>query len=230
MSAPAVRVRRESFSRNPRLDSCRGLVLESNMCSNRRSFVHLNVRSYFSIKDGAFSPEDLVLQAAELGMEAVALTDRDGLYGAARFADACSRVGVHPIYGATLTVRTIRGDRRVLLLAKNAPGYGNLCRLITAAHMSGERGDPALTTGQVCERAAGVICLLGPESEPGSLAASGRPQAAVIALSPWRDAFGRHDLFVEVQHRKEEHSPAEIRRLLQLAGDVGVQAVATNGG
>ena len=192
-------------------------------------FAHLNVRSYFSMKDGAFSPEDLAVRTAELGMPAVAITDRDGLYGSARFADACRRVDVRPIFGATLTIRTIRGDRRVTLLAKDAAGYGNICRLITAAHMSGERGDPALTTGQACERAAGVICLLGPESEPGSLAASGRPEAAVIALSPWRDAFGRHDLFVEVQHRKEEHSPAEIRRLLQLAGDAGVQAVATNG-
>src|SRR5207249_5873281 len=97
------------------------------------SFVHLNVRSFFSMKDGAFSPEDLALRAAELGMSAVALTDRDGLYGAARFADACRRVGVKPILGATLTDRTPRGDRRVVLLAKDAAGYGNLCHLITTA-------------------------------------------------------------------------------------------------
>src|ERR687888_334671 len=76
-------------------------------------FVHLNVRSYFSIKDGAFSPEDLALRAAALGMPAVALTDRDGLYGAPRFADACRQVServapLRPIHGATLTVRTMR--------------------------------------------------------------------------------------------------------------------------
>src|SRR5437879_13648158 len=55
------------------------------------SFIHLNVRSYFSIKDGACSPEDLARRAAELEMPAVAMTDRDGLYGAARFAAACAR-------------------------------------------------------------------------------------------------------------------------------------------
>ena len=77
------------------------------------AFVHLNVRSYFSMKDGAFSPEDLAVRTAELGMPAVAITDRDGLYGSARFADACRRVDVRPIFGATLTIRTIRGDRRV---------------------------------------------------------------------------------------------------------------------
>src|SRR5215211_588607 len=68
-------------------------------------FVHLDVRSFFSLKEGAFSPEALVKRAAELEMPAVALTDRDGLYGAARFVDACEREGVRPILGASLTVR-----------------------------------------------------------------------------------------------------------------------------
>src|SRR5918999_5748763 len=68
------------------------------------SFVHLHCRSYFSIKDGAYSPEELAARAAELGMPAVALTDRDGLYGAVRFTDACRAVGVKPIVGAWLTL------------------------------------------------------------------------------------------------------------------------------
>src|SRR5919198_60757 len=199
------------------------------------SFVHLSVRSYFSIKDGALSPEDLALRAAELGMPAVAITDRDGLYGAARFAHACMRVGVMPIFGATLTTRTRGGDSRVVLLATDAAGYGNLCRLITTAHMTGERGDPALTTGQVCERSQGLICLVGPESEPGRLAARGMHDAAVGALHPFREAFsgncrnGGPGLFVEVQNRMEPGSVAEVRRLLRLADQAGLQAVATNG-
>src|SRR5437879_612141 len=194
-------------------------------------FVHLSVRSYFSMKDGAMSPEDLALRAAELGMPAVALTDRDGLYGAARFADACRRVGVRPILGATLTVRTLAGDRLVTLLAKDASGYGNLCRLITTAHMTGERGDPALTAGQVCERSGGLVCLVGPRSEPGALIAGGRPEAALAAIRPFRDAFGSGsggDLFVEVQHRLEAGSAEEVRRMLRLAEAAGLPAVATN--
>src|SRR6266516_6278120 len=180
------------------------------------AFVHLDVRSYFSIKDGAFSPEELALRAAELGMPAVSITDRDGLYGAPRFAAACGRVGVRPIYGAALTIRTRDAygravDRRVTLLAKDATGYGNLCRLITTAHMTGERGDPALTTGQICERATGLICLLGSESEPGILATGGLHDAAVDAVRPFLAAFGpgatgsdESDLYVEVQHRLEQ--------------------------
>jgi len=68
-------------------------------------FVHLDVRSCFSLKEGAFTPEQLVGRAVELGMPAVALTDRDGLYGAARFVKACEQQGVEPILGASLTVR-----------------------------------------------------------------------------------------------------------------------------
>src|SRR2546421_2340594 len=106
------------------------------------AFVHLDVRSYFSLKDGAFSPEELALRAAQLGMPAVALTDRDGLYGAARFVSACQQVGIRPILGATLTVRE-GTDTSVVVLAEDSVGYANLCRLITDAHMMGERGDPS---------------------------------------------------------------------------------------
>jgi error-prone DNA polymerase len=192
-------------------------------------FIHLNVRSYFSIKDGAFSPEDLAKRAAELGMPAVAITDRDGLYGAPRFAAACRHYGVKPIFGATLTVRTKRRDHVVTLLAKDAVGYGNLCRLITTAHMTGKRGDPALTTGQICERSWGLICFLGPESEPGRLAAAGLRDSALAAVHPFREAFGSSDLFVEVQNQLEPESTTEIRRMLRLADELRVPAVATNG-
>jgi DNA polymerase III alpha subunit len=76
-----------------------------------RSFVHLDVRSYFSLKEGANPPEEAAARAAEHGMRAVALTDRDGLYGAARFVDACRTAGVRPILGATLTVRVSASEK-----------------------------------------------------------------------------------------------------------------------
>ena len=201
------------------------------MAPSSSGFVHLSTRSYFSLKEGAFSPEDLARRAAGLGMPAVALTDRNGLYGAARFADACRRHGIHPIFGATLTVRTRDGDRPLTLLAKDRAGYGSLCRLITAAHMGGERGDPALTTQQVCSRSTGLICLIGPGSQPGSRAIAGQHETALRALRPFTEAFGKGaagDLFVEVRHLMERGSATEIRRLLRLADAAGVPAVATN--
>src|SRR6476469_5204410 len=109
------------------------------------SFVHLDVRSYFSLKEGAFAPEQLAEQAAGLGMSAVTMTDRDGLYGAARFVSACHRNGVKPILGASLTVRAPAPpprDAHVVLVAEDATGYANLCRLLTDAHLLGDRGDP----------------------------------------------------------------------------------------
>jgi error-prone DNA polymerase len=203
-----------------------------------RSFVHLDVRSYFSLKEGAFSPEELARRAAELQMPAVALTDRDGLYGAARFVDACEREGVRPILGASVTVREAgtlplpRSGRRptdasVLLLARDDAGYANLCRLVTDAHMTGERGDPSLVPEQICAHAAGLVALLGPSSPPGALALTGRMDAARRALEPYRDAFGDR-AFVAVQLRLEEDSPREVRALLRLAERAEVRAVATN--
>ena len=87
---------------------------------NAPPFVHLDVRSFFSLKDGACSPENLAVRAGQLGMPAVALTDRDGLYGAARFVKACADVGVRPVLGASLTVRAPAPppvDAHVVLLA-----------------------------------------------------------------------------------------------------------------
>jgi error-prone DNA polymerase len=171
-------------------------------------------------------------------MPAVALADRDGLYGAARFADACAREGVHPILGASLTVREAGTlplsrtgrkppDASVVLLARDATGYANLCRLVTDAHMAGERGDPSVTPEQVCAHPAGLVALLGPSSSPGALAAAGRPDAARRALGPYREAFGER-LFVAVQHRLEEDSAREVRALLRLAERSEIRAVATN--
>ena len=194
------------------------------------SFVHLDVRSCFSLKEGAFTPEQLARRAAELGMPAVAMTDRDGLYGAARFVRACEREGVRPILGASLTVRAPAPpphDTHLVLLATDATGYANLCRLITDAHMLGERGDPWLATEQICAHAAGMVALAGPRSYPGRLAARGKVDAAARALAPLRDAFGER-LFVAVEHRMEPGSPGEVRAMLRLAQRADVRAVATN--
>jgi error-prone DNA polymerase len=198
------------------------------------TFVHLDVRSYFSIKEGTFSPEALARRAGELGLPAVALTDRDGLYGVARFVEACEHEGVRPILGASLTIRgsgtlplgPLR-DGRIVFLARDATGYANLCRLITDAHMSGDRGDPSLTPEQVCAHPAGLVALAGSWSPPGALAVAGRVHAGCASLDPYHEAFGDR-LFVAVENRLEKDSRKEIRALLRLAERADVRAVATN--
>jgi error-prone DNA polymerase len=199
--------------------------------SHQGSFVHLDVRSCFSLKEGAFTPERLAARAAALGAEAVAMTDRDGLYGAARFVRACEAEGVRPILGASLTVRASQpppGDAHVVLLAANDAGYANLCRLVTDAHMLGERGDPWVDPMQICAHAGGLVAIAGPRSHPGRAAIAGRIDHAASMLDPFREAFGRERLAVGVEHRLERGSPDEIRAMLRLADRAGLRAVATN--
>jgi error-prone DNA polymerase len=199
-------------------------------------FVHLDVRSFFSLKEGAFSPEELAVRAAELGMPAVAMADRDGVYGAVRFVDACEKAGVRPILGASVTIDAGAGgepgerDERtssVVLLARDDGGYANLCRLLTDAHMLGERGDPHLSIEQICAHSHGLAAVLGPSSRAGRLAVAGRLGAARRAIDPWREAFGDR-CHVGVEHRLERDSSREVRRLLALADAVGARPVAAN--
>ncbi len=191
-------------------------------------FVHLDVRSAFSLKEGAFVPEHLAALASEMGMPAVAITDRDGLYGAARFVAACERGGIRPILGASLTVREGGHDAPLVLLAQDGRGYANLCRLVTDAHMLGERGDPSITATQICAHATGLVALAGPRSHAGRLAVRGLIDAAAAALHPLHEAFGRERFFVAAEHRMERGSNTEIRSMLRLAERMGVRAVATN--
>ena len=93
-------------------------------------YVELRCRSAFSFLDGASQPEDLVAAAADHGADALALGDRDGVYGAPRFFAAARSAGVRPIVGADVT---LAGAPPVLLLVENRRGYQNLCRLLTAA-------------------------------------------------------------------------------------------------
>jgi error-prone DNA polymerase len=195
------------------------------------SFVHLDARSFFSLKEGAFSPELLAVRAAELGMPAVAMTDRDGLYGAARFVKACADVGIRPILGTSLTVRAPAPppvDAHVVLLAEDGRGYANLCRLVTDAHLLGERGDPWVATEQICAHAAGLSVLLGPRSHAGRLAVAGRVDAAARLAAPFREAFGPARCAVAVEHRLERGSTDEIRAMLRFADRLDATPVATN--
>jgi len=111
------------------------------------SFVHLDVRSFFSLKEGAFSPEDLARRAAELSMPAVALTDRDGLYGAARFVRACREHGVRRSSGLAHARRL--GGR---LRDPARPRRDRLRQPVPARHRRAhgrERGEPSVTAEQV---------------------------------------------------------------------------------
>src|SRR5919205_951248 len=109
-------------------------------------FAELHCHSNYSFLEGASHPEELVARARDLEMPGLAITDRNGLYGAVKFFGAAQRAGVHPIIGTELTIDDgtappkdrvdyDRWGERILLLAENKTGYGNLCRLISMAQM-----------------------------------------------------------------------------------------------
>ena len=99
-------------------------------------FAHLHVASSYSLRYGTATPAALAARAAGLGMSALALTDRDGLYGAFKHIQACADAGIKPLLGADLGLRTddrINGVSRVTLLATGRQGWASLCRLVSAA-------------------------------------------------------------------------------------------------
>src|SRR3954471_20754377 len=95
------------------------------------TYVELHSHSAYSFLDGASQPEELAARAAELGYEALALTDHDGVYGSLQVAPAAKHFGVRPITGAEVS---LAGGAHVTLLVESADGYANLCRLLTATH------------------------------------------------------------------------------------------------
>ena len=188
------------------------------------SFVHLHVHSTFSLLDGAIPPEELPHLAAELGFEAVALTDHDALTGAVRFSKACKAAGIKPIYGAELTTTT----GHITVLAKDATGYANLCRLISDAHLSSMRGKPMTTFEKISRRAEGLFVFSGcAEGEVARLAASGRIPQAIAAARRWRNAIGENYRIEVFDHRGYGHRTLR-NRLLKVAHATGIRAVATN--
>ncbi len=186
-------------------------------------FAHLHVASSYSLRYGTASPAKLAARAAELGMPALALTDRDGLYGAFKHVKACADAGIRPLLGADLALRGGPVAGRVTLLAASRQGWASLCRLVSAAH---DRDDtPAVTQGLIAEHAAGLVVLLGPASDVGRAVAARRKDEAGRALARWR----RHaDVAVEIVDHLEPHSTFRAARLAELAADAGVPAVLTN--
>src|SRR5947208_6410422 len=94
-------------------------------------YVELHAHSAYSFLDGASQPEELAARAAELGYEAVALTDHDGVYGSLEFAHAAKYLGVRAITGAEVT---LAGGAHITLLCESQEGYASLCRILTDAH------------------------------------------------------------------------------------------------
>src|SRR5205085_3102096 len=162
------------------------------------TYVELHCHSAYSFLDGASQPEELGVRAAELGYEALALTDHDGLCGSLEFAHAAKAFGVRPITGVELT---LAGGSHVTVLVESPRGYANLCRLLTAAHAGTRPKEtellpPALPLEMLLDLREGLVCLSGCARH--GLAVTSPNDAALLAA-----AFGRDHFFVELQRPYE---------------------------
>src|SRR4051794_24066814 len=106
-------------------------------------YVELHLHTAFSFLDGASLPEEMIARASDLGYQALAVTDHDGLYGAMEFAQAAQNAGIAPITGAEVTL--IDGTH-LTLLAETPTGYANLSKLLTASHHAGLNGLSSLNS------------------------------------------------------------------------------------
>ncbi len=184
-------------------------------------YVELHCHSAYSFLDGASQPEELAARAAELGYEALALTDHDGVYGSLELAHAAKALGVRPITGAEVT---LEGGAHLTLLVETPQGYANLCRLLTAAHADTREGrelrPPALDRSLLATHSEGLVCLSGCARD--GLAVRDPDAAARVA-----SIFGRERFYVELQRPFERGDVRRNAALRDLAEHLGVQTVAS---
>lgn len=214
------------------------------------SFTHLRVASGYSFQYGASHPSALVKAAADMGMDTLALTDRNGLYGAVRFAKACLKAGITPVVGVDLALgngglptrrpAAARGGQlrdlrlpRVVVTATSRAGWATLCSLVTAAHLSGERGNPVVTADLVFQHCVGrdVVVTLGADSDVGNLLAERGFSDAQRRLLAWREQLGSQLVLAATNHHvggRGVTSAHHAAGMLRLASETGLRSVLTN--
>ncbi|HYW32619.1 MAG TPA: PHP domain-containing protein [Gemmatimonas sp.] len=201
-------------------------------------YVELHCHSALSLLDGASLPEALAERAAELGYDALAITDHDEMGGVVRFGTACEAAGIAGILGVELTVlvpdspgvRHAREARptHLTLLAETREGYSNIATLVTRARMDTPRGTPAVPWSLVAQHARGITALTGcPRGWIPQLLAEGRDDDAWNAACTLREAFGS-SLGVECWDHRLPEERALVRKLRPLSRRLGVPWVVTN--
>jgi len=199
-------------------------------------YVELHCHSYYSLLDGASSPEALVKQAAALGYPALALTDHQGLYGIVRFWQAAREQGLKPIVGAEVSLAGDGQDHHLTLLAETQGGYANLCRLLSIGQTAPaegaaerwQKGHAPLSWEDLARHAEGLLCLSG--CRRGAIASAllaGDEEAARRAAGRLRQIFGGR-FWIEIQRHYLPDDARLAVALVALARRMGLNLVATN--
>ncbi|MFQ5556476.1 MAG: error-prone DNA polymerase [Acidimicrobiales bacterium] len=221
------------------------------------AYAELHCHSNFSFLDGASHPEELVEEAARLGLEALALTDHDGFYGVVRFAEAARAVGLPTVFGAELTLLSPPGDpadrrspsglvgdtarqgspdppgEHLLVLARDTAGYASLARAISEGQLAGEKGAPRIAYERLVELGGvgtGDHWAVLTACRKGAVPRAlvdGGPAAARRELDRLVADFGRHNLVVELWDHGHPLDSVRNDAMVSVAVSVGVDVVAT---
>jgi error-prone DNA polymerase len=223
-------------------------LLRPELLAGYAGYVELHCHSYFSLLDGASSPEALVERAVQLGYPALALTDHDGLYGVVRFWQAAQEWGLKALVGAEVSLLATASNvpngtleataprhrlgeddgHHLTLLVETKSGYANLCRLISAGQLAGQKGAPRLTLDTLAQHASGLICLSGcRKGIVASALLAKKAEGAYAVAGHLRDIFADR-FWIELQRHYLPGDAELVPNLVELARRLGNGLVATN--
>jgi error-prone DNA polymerase len=190
------------------------------------SYVPLWCKSNFSFLEGASHPDELVTEARRLGLDALALTDRDGVHGIVGAHEKAREVGLHLLIGAQVT---LDDDSTLVLLAQDRGGYANLCRLLTHGRLRAPKGESRVGWREVCQHAPGLVALWGGDrsrlvraTDDGDVPGTA---ASASEIGDFRTAFGDRLYALAARHRRAEDVEDESR-LRARAARWGLPVVA----
>jgi len=190
-------------------------------------YLELHTASAFSFLAGASLPETLVTRAAALGYPAIALLDRDGVYGAPQLYRAAKAAGLRAIVGAELTITHTSTSApptwTLPVLVASVEGYRNLCRLITRAKSKAAKGESLLTLADLDGHCGGLIALAGRPALVAEQHGVGGLVDQIVGI------FGRDRVWIELQRHLRRDEEAANASLLDLAAAFRVPVMASNG-
>jgi error-prone DNA polymerase len=194
------------------------------------SYIELHAASAFSFLDGASLPETLIGASSQFGMPAVALLDRDGVYGAARFHLSAKKAGIKAHVGAELSLSRKSETSLLPLLALDRTGYRNLCRLITQMKLCAPKGKGTVSEADLMPYAEGLICLTGGDRGPlaQAIRRDGVDEGRRVAERLIK-IFGRDGVYVELQRHFTREEEALNQCAIEIARSLRLPLLATNG-
>ena len=199
-------------------------------------FSHLHTHSHYSLLNALPKIKELVAQAKECGMPALALTDNGNMYGAIEFYEECLKQNIKPIIGVDFYVALkTRFDKRsgidnrntrLILLAKNETGYKNLIRLVTKSHLDGFYYKPRIDRKLLEKYAQGLICIMPHFSGEVSKALQMKDFEKATEITDW---YKKHfkNFFLEITHHPEIEGQLDLKeQIIAFAKQKNLELVA----